>query len=137
MELTASLMSAVSSMMTGVLPAPTPRAGLPEEYAALTIPGPPVARMMSTSAMTLLVRSMEGTSTQPMIPSGAPALTAASRTSLAAAMVHLAAAGCGEMMMALRVFRQIRHLKIAVEVGLVVGMTAPTMPMGSAILVMP
>ena len=31
MELTASLMSAVSSMMTGVLPAPTPSAGLPEE----------------------------------------------------------------------------------------------------------
>ena len=30
-ELTASLMSAVESMMAGVLPAPTPRAGLPEE----------------------------------------------------------------------------------------------------------
>ena len=72
-----------------------------------------------------------------MMPSGAPALTAASSTSLAAAMVHLAAAGCGEMMMALRVFRLISVLKIAVEVGLVVGMTAPTMPMGSAILVMP
>ena len=34
-ELTASLISALSSMMTGVLPAPTPSAGLPEEYAAL------------------------------------------------------------------------------------------------------
>mgnify|MGYP000573881889 CR=1 FL=1 len=33
--------------------------------------------------------------------------------------------------------RLISVLKIAVEVGLVVGMTAPTMPMGSAILVMP
>ena len=31
MELTASSTSAVSSMTTGVLPAPTPRAGLPEE----------------------------------------------------------------------------------------------------------
>ena len=31
MELTAILMSAVSSRMTGVLPGPTPRAGLPEE----------------------------------------------------------------------------------------------------------
>ena len=29
-ELTASVMSAVSSMIAGVLPAPTPRAGLPE-----------------------------------------------------------------------------------------------------------
>lgn len=34
-ELTASLISALSSMMTGVLPAPTPSAGLPEEYAAM------------------------------------------------------------------------------------------------------
>ena len=31
MELTASTTSAVSSMMAGVLPAPTPRAGVPEE----------------------------------------------------------------------------------------------------------
>ena len=31
MEATARLMSAVSSMTTGVLPAPTPMAGLPEE----------------------------------------------------------------------------------------------------------
>ena len=77
-------------------------------------------------------------SIQPMMPSGAPALTAASSTTLAAAMVHWSCArGCGEMMMALRVFRQMRHLKIAVDVGLVVGMTAPTTPMGSATLVMP
>ena len=31
MEFTASRMSALSSMMAGVLPAPTPSAGLPEE----------------------------------------------------------------------------------------------------------
>ena len=31
MEFTASSTSALSSMMAGVLPAPTPRAGLPEE----------------------------------------------------------------------------------------------------------
>ena len=31
MELTAILMSALSSMTTGTLPAPTPTAGLPEE----------------------------------------------------------------------------------------------------------
>ena len=72
-----------------------------------------------------------------MMPSGAPALTAASSTTFAAAMVHCAAAGCGEMMMALRVFRQMSVLKMAVDVGFVVGMTAPTMPIGSAILVMP
>ena len=36
------------------------------------------------------------------------------------------------MMMALRVLRASRHLKMAVEVGLVVGITAATTPMGSA-----
>ena len=40
-------------------------------------------------------------------------------------------------MMPLRVFNDIRHLKIAVEVGLVVGMTAATTPIGSAIFTMP
>src|SRR5699024_6921919 len=93
MELTAILMSAVSSMITGVLPAPTPRAGLPEEYAALTMPGPPVARMVSDSRITSLVSSRLGTSIQLMMFSGAPAATAASYTTLAAAMVLAFALG--------------------------------------------
>ena len=137
MEFTASLMSAVSSMIAGVLPAPTPSAGLPEEYAAFTMPGPPVARMMSASFITVFVSSRDGTSIQPMMPSGAPAFTAASRTTLAAAMVQAFARGCGEMMMAFLVFKQIRVLKIAVEVGLVVGITAATRPIGSAIFLIP
>ena len=78
MELTALTISAVESMIAEALPAPTPIAGVPEEYAALTIPGPPVARIISTSFMRRFVRSREGTSTQEMMPSGAPALTAAS-----------------------------------------------------------
>ena len=65
-------------MMAGTLPAPTPIAGLPEEYAARTMPGPPVARMMSASFITLLVKSKEGSSIQPMMSLGAPAFTAAS-----------------------------------------------------------
>ena len=69
-----------------------------------------------------------------MMPSGAPAATAASSTTLAAAMVHFLARGWGLMMMPLRVFRAIRVLKMAVEVGLVVGMTAAITPMGSAML---
>ena len=60
MELTAICTSAVSSMMTGVLPAPTPSAGLPEEYAARTMPGPPVARMMSASRISSPVSSRLG-----------------------------------------------------------------------------
>ena len=137
MELTATVMFAVSSMIAGVLPAPTPRAGLPEEYALLTMPGPPVARMMSAVFMRVLVISREGTSIQPTMPSGAPALTAASSTTFAAAIVQFFARGCGEMMMPLRVFRQMSVLKIAVDVGLVVGMTAATTPIGSAIFLMP
>ena len=39
------------------------------------------------------------------------------------------------MMSAFLVFKQMRHLKIAVDVGLVVGMTAATTPTGSATLV--
>ena len=136
-EFTAILISAVSSIMTGVFPGPTPSAGFPEEYAALTMPGPPVARMISASFITVFVNSRDGTSIQPMIPSGAPAFTAASRTTLAAAIVQAFAAGCGLIIMAFLVFRQIRVLNIAVEVGFVVGMTAATSPIGSAIFLIP
>ena len=93
--------------------------------------------MVSEFFMTSWVRSRDGTSIQPMIFSGAPAFTAASRTIFAAAMVLCFARGCGEMMMALRVFKQIRALKIAVEVGLVVGITAAIRPIGSAIFLIP
>ena len=41
------------------------------------------------------------------------------------------------MMIPFLVLREIRVLKIAVEVGLVVGITAPTTPIGSAIFSMP
>ena len=137
MEFTARRISAVSSIITGVFPAPTPSAGFPEEYAALTIPGPPVARIISASCITILVSSRLGTSIQPMIPSGAPAFTAASRTSFAAAIVDAFARGCGLIMIAFLVFNAINVLKIAVEVGFVVGITAATRPIGSAIFLIP
>ena len=94
----------------------------------MTMPGPPVARMMSAERMSSLVSSSEGAAIQSMMPSGAPAATAASRMMRAASIVHFLARGCGLIMMALRVLRQMRHLKMAVDVGLVVGMTAATMP---------
>ncbi len=77
---------------------------------------------------------MEGSFMHAMMSSGAPALTAASRTTIAASYVHFFARGCGLMMMPLRVLSAMRVLKIAVEVGFVVGMTAPMTPTGSAIL---
>ena len=72
-----------------------------------------------------------------MIPSGAPAFTAAFRTIRAASMVQPLARGWGEKMMAFRVFSAISALKIAVEVGLVVGITAAISPTGSAIFLKP
>ena len=72
-----------------------------------------------------------------MIPSGAPAFTAASSTTLAAAIVDILALGCGEIMIAFLVFRHKRALKIAVDVGFVVGITAAITPIGSASTVVP
>ncbi len=132
-------MSAVSSITTGTLPAPTPIAGLPEEYAALTMPGPPVARISAIPScfISALESSTDGWSIQPMMSFGAPALTAASKTSLAASLVEFFARGCGEKMMPLRVLREIRDLKIAVEVGFVVGTIPQMIPTGSAIVIVP
>ena len=137
MELTAILMSAVSSITAGTLPGPTPTAGLPEEYAALTIPGPPVARIKSASRITRLVKSGLGSLIQQITFRGAPACTAASRITRAAAIVLSLARGCGEKIIALRVFSANNALKIAVEVGFVVGITAATKPTGSAIFLKP
>ena len=72
-----------------------------------------------------------------MIPSGAPAFTAASSTTFAAAIVQAFARGCGLMMIAFLVFNAISVLKIAVEVGFVVGMTAAIRPIGSATFLIP
>ena len=136
-EFTARTISADLSMIAGVFPAPTPRAGLPLEYAAFTMPGPPVARIMSASFITRVVISRLGASIHEMMFSGAPAFIAASLTILAASMVDFFARGWGLKMMPLRVLRAISALNIAVEVGFVVGMTAAMTPIGSAIFCMP
>ena len=86
-------MSQELSIITGTFPGPTPIAGLPEEYAAFTMPGPPVAKITSTDFINSLESSMVGSSMQPIMPSGAPAFTAASRTILAASAVHFFARG--------------------------------------------
>ena len=90
--------------------------------------------MMSDSFINKLVNSRLGTSIQEMIPSGAPAATAASNTILAASIVLFFALGCGEIIIPFLVFKHNNVLKIAVEVGFVVGITAPTIPIGSTTL---
>ena len=72
-----------------------------------------------------------------MMSFGAPAATAASNTIFAAAMVDFFARGCGEIKTAFLVFKLIKVLKMAVEVGFVVGITAAMTPIGSAIRFVP
>ena len=136
-ELTALTRSQLGSSIAAALPAPTPRAGVPLEYAAFTMPGPPVARMMSASFMRRFVFGRLGASIQEMMSAGAPAATAASSTAFAAAIVQFFARGWGLMMMPFLVLSARSVLKIAVEVGFVVGMTAPMTPMGSATFMIP
>ena len=81
--------------------------------------------------------SSEGRSIHWMQCSGAPAATAASRTTCAAATEHSWAAGWNPKTIGLRVFSAMSALKIVVEVGLVTGVTPQTTPTGSAISVMP
>ncbi len=76
---------------------------------------------------------MVGSSIQPIICSGHPAFIAASKIIFAASMVLFLALGWGEKMIALRVFRLNNALKIAVDVGLVVGTIPAIIPKGSAI----
>ncbi len=92
---------------------------------------------MSTFFIRTLVPSIDGSSIQSMMPSGAPALTAASSTTFAASIVHFLALGCGEKMIPLRVLSEMSALNIAVDVGFVVGITAPITPIGSATFFMP
>ena len=136
-EFTAKVTSALSSITAGVFPAPTPSAGFPLEYAAFTIPGPPVARIISADCINKLLSSKDGTSIHAIIPSGAPAFTAASKTIFAASIVDFLALGCGLIIIPFLVFNEINVLNIAVDVGFVVGITAAITPTGSAIFLIP
>ena len=83
------------------------------------------------------VISSDGLSIQAIISSGAPAATAASSTVFAASAVEFFARGWGLIIIPLRVLSASNVLKIAVDVGFVVGITAAITPIGSAIRVIP
>ncbi len=103
------------------------------------MPEPPVARVRATSGWfsRASVASREGCSIHWMQFSGAPAATAASRITAAAAAEHSWALGWKANTIGLRVMIEIRHLNMTVEVGLVTGVTPATTPTGSAISMMP
>src|SRR5450759_3718753 len=121
-------MSAERPTSTGTLPGPTPNAGLPLEYAARTRPDPPVARITAVFScrMSACVASVVGAVRHCMIPSGAPAATAAACSTSHASAVDRLACGCGLSTTALPALRLIMHLKFAVDVGFVVGAMAAT-----------
>ena len=95
-----------------MFPAPTPSAGFPLEYADLTIPGPPVAKIVSDDCIKVFVNSSDGTSIHLIIPSGAPAFTAASKTIFAAAIVQFLALGWGLIIIPFLVFNDIKVLSV-------------------------
>ncbi len=69
--------------------------------------------------------------------SGAPAATAASLITIAAAFELSCALGWNAKIMGFLVFRQISDLKITVDVGFVTGVIPAITPTGSAISVIP
>lgn len=112
---------------------------MPDEYAALTMPGPPVARIVATPGccMSAPVASMDGCSIHCTQFSGAPASMAASRTMRAASTELFCAPGWKPKTIGQRVLRAMSDLKMAVDVGLVTGVTPATTPTGSATSSMP
>jgi len=87
--------SAVRSIKTGTLPGPTPNAGFPDEYAALTRPIPPVARMTAVFLcfMRVSVPSIVDVERQWIASGGRPALMPASFMILVVSAMHFAAEG--------------------------------------------
>ena len=73
-------MSAVFSINAGPFPGPTPIAGVPELYAALTIASPPVAKINDVNLCFInsFVACNVGVLITPINPFGAPFLSAAS-----------------------------------------------------------
>ncbi len=105
-------MSAETSTRTGTLPGPTPKAGLPLEYAARTMPLPPVERITAVRRWRInsLVASMVEVPMQATRPSGAPAFCAAVARSAAVSQEQDRARGCGLRTIALPDLSAIRVL---------------------------
>lgn len=78
----------------------------------MTMAPPPVARIRRVASwrISAWVASRVGFVMQAMAPAGAPALSAARRTTFTASRMQLAALGCGEKRIGLPAFRQIMAL---------------------------
>ena len=134
MSTTAIRMSALRCTYTGALPEPTLRHGLPAALAAATAFGPPVVQMKSTPGWwnRYCDTSSDGSGITWSACGGRPAASPASCRSSAARAAHRAACADGRMISALRVFAQTIDLNSVVDVGFVIGSSASTTPIGSA-----
>ena len=120
---TACFTSAVFSINAGPLPAPTPIAGVPDEYADLTIAYPPVARINFVILFFInsWVASMVGIEMQDTAVSGQPTDFNAFLITSTVSRIHFSAPGCGENTILFPPFMEINDLYITVEVGFVDG----------------
>src|ERR1035441_4726378 len=134
MSTTAMLTSALRCRYTGALPEPTLRQGLPAELAAATALGPPVVQMKSTWGWwnRYWETSRDGSGITWSALGGSPTASPAAWSISAARLAQRAARADGRMISALRVLAATIDLNSAVEVGLVIGSSASTTPIGSA-----
>ena len=134
----ASVRSALESMITGTLPAPTPMAGVPLRYALRTLFCEPVTTTRSQASMRAWVRALvTGAGSTCTRSAGRPIFSSSARMCPAVSAVVLDPAGDGARTMALRPLIAIIALLTGVAAGLVDGTTAPTTPTGLAYLTMP
>src|SRR5213078_949787 len=128
----ASAKSTSLSTMTGTFPAPTPKEGLPEEYADFTMAAPPVATTTSTTFINSWVVWMVPFWIVWIKSSGPPLAFTTFMNSRVMRAFNFSALGCGAKMTALPVFTANMTLHIGVTTGFVTGVTAATTPMGLA-----
>ena len=139
MSTTAIGTSAVRCRYTGALPAPTLSVGLPAALAAATAPGPPVVQMRSTPGWwkRYCETSSVGSGITCSASGGRPTSSPADCRISIARTAQRAARAEGRKIIALRVLVPTIDLNSAVDVGLVIGSSASTTPIGSATYSMP
>src|SRR6516225_5462859 len=127
-------MSALRCTYTGALPGPTLRHGFPASFAAATAFGPPVVQMKSTPGWwnRYCDTSSDGSGITWSELGGRPTAWPASWSTSAARWQQRTARGDGRMTSAFRVLAQTIDLNSVVDVGLVIGSSASTTPIGSA-----
>ena len=128
----AFLISAVSSISAGGLPAPAPMPRLPEESTAVTTPGPPVAAINWIAGWCIMISldASVGFSTVHATLSGPPASKEASFTRLMAYIDVLIAWGWGLNTTVFPPASIPIALQSTVSEGLVQGVMAPITPKG-------